>query len=202
MKKLYENIEDIKIKGGVGQLSEVVRAMDISLQNIADKTEQLIGYLAKYGLSNKGAQYEKVVKTSLRLRDAMFQASEELNEMQNQIVVYQNKIYRYEDMPENAAAPNPYLVTKRQISVDTTVVQFNRSDMIDLATVLRNYSEGVYHHIRTINQKKNSIATVWMDTQYDDFAVFIDNVTRDVVDALKIYEEYVIYLEDKIKELG
>ena len=136
MKKLYENIEDIHIKGGVGQLSEVVKAMDMSLQNIADNTEQLTGYLAKYSSSNKGAQYEKLVNTSFRLRDKMFQASIELNEMQNQIVAYQNKIYRYEDMSENAAPPNPYLVTKRQVNVDTSVVQFNRSDMIDRKSVV------------------------------------------------------------------
>ena len=45
MKKLYEHIEDIDIRGGVEQLSDVVRAMDISLQNIADNTDQLVNYL-------------------------------------------------------------------------------------------------------------------------------------------------------------
>ena len=202
MKKLYENITDINIKGGVGQLSDMVRTMDISLQNIADNSEQLTGYLEKYSVSNKGAQFDRVVKTSLRLRDEMFRASMELNEMQNQIVAYQNKIYRYEDMAESAAVPNPYLVTKRQISAVTSIVQFNRSDMIELAATLRNYGERVYHHIRTINQKKNSIARVWMDTQYDNFADFIEDVTKSIVEALKTYEEYVVYLEEKIKELG
>lgn len=202
MKKLYENIEDINIRGGVEQLSEVVRAMDISLQNIADNTDQLVGYLVKYSASNKGAQYEKVVSTSLHLRDEMFEASVELNDMQNQIVAYQNKIYRYEEMAESAQQPNPYLVTKRQISVDTSIVQFNRSDMLDVAAALRNYSERVYHHIKTINEKKNSIAAVWRDTQYDDFAEFVSEVTRNVVDAIKLFEDYVIYLEEKIKELS
>lgn len=202
MKKLYENIEDINIRGGVDQLSEVVRAMDISLQNIADNTDQLVGYLVKYSASNKGAQYEKVVSTSLHLCDEMFEASVELNDMQNQIVAYQNKIYRYEEMAESAQQPNPYLVTKRQISVDTSIVQFNRSDMLDVAAALRNYSERVYHHIKTINEKKNSIAAVWRDTQYDDFAEFVSEVTRNVVDAIKLFEDYVIYLEEKIKELS
>ncbi len=202
MKKLYENIEDINIRGGVEQLSEVVRAMDVSLQNIADNTDQLVGYLAKYSTSNKGAQYEKVVKTSLLLRDEMFEASVELNDMQNQIVAYQNKIYRYEEMAASAQQPNPYLVSKRQISVDTSMVQFNRSDMLDVAAALRNYSERVYHHIKTINEKKNSIAAVWRDSQYDDFAEFISEVTKDVVNAIKLFEDYVIYLEGKIKELS
>lgn len=202
MKKLYENIEDINIKGGVEQLSEVVRAMDISLQNIADNTDQLVGYLVKYSASNKGAQYEKVVNNSMYLRDEMFEASVELNEMQNQIVAYQNKIYRYEDMAESAQQPNPYLVTKRQISVDTSIVQFNRSDMLDVAAALRNYSERVFHHIKTIHEKKNAIAAVWRDKQYDDFAEFVSEVIKNVMDAIKLFEDYVIYLEEKIKELS
>ena len=202
MKKLYENIEDINIKGGVEQLSEMVRAMDISLQNIADNTDRLVGYLIKYSVSNKGVQYKKVVNTSLHLRDEMFEASIDLNDMQNQIVEYQNKIYRYEDMAESAQRPNPYLPTKRQINIDTSIVQFSRSDMLDVAAALRNYSEVVFHHIKTINEKKNTLGAVWRDTQYNDFADFIDEVTKNVVDAIKLFEDYVIYLEEKIKELG
>lgn len=202
MKKLYENIENIHIKGGIGQLSEVVKVMDIALQNIADNTEQLTGYLSKYSASNKGAQYDKVVKTSLRLRDELYQTSQELNDMQNQIVIYQNKMYRYEDMSETASTPNPYLVSKKQINVDTTNMQFSRTDMMELAATLRNYSERVYHHMKTIIEKKNSIASVWKDPQYDDFAEFIDGIKRNVVEALKVFEDYVIYLEDKIKELS
>ena len=202
MKKLYERIEDISIKGGVEQLSEIVRAMDISLQNIADNTDQLVGFLVKYSASNKGARYEKVIKTSLHLRDEMFKASVELNDMENQIVTYQNKIYRYEGLAESAQRPNPYLVTKRQISVDSSAVQFNRSDMLNVVAALRNYSERVFHHLKTINEKKNSIAAIWQDKQYNDFASFISEVTKNVVNALRTFEEYIVYLEEKIKELN
>lgn len=202
MKKLYENIEDIKIKGSVDQLSDIVRGMDISLQNIADNTDLLAGILIKFSASNRGSQYEKVVTTAMQLRDEMFDASIELNEMQNQIVAYQNKVYRYEDMAATALTPNPYLVQKRQISVDTSVVQFNRTDMLQLAAALRNYSERVFHHIKTINEKKNAAASIWQDTQYTDFAAFVDDITRKVINAIKVYEEYVIHLEEKIKELN
>ena len=201
MKKLYENIEDIKIKGSVDQLSDIVRAMDISLQNIADNTDQLAGILIKFSASNKGAQYQKVVTTAMQLRDEMFDSSIELNEMQKQIVAYQNKVYRYEEIAASAQMPNPYLVQKRQISVDTSVVQFNRADMLQLSAALRNYSERVFHHIKTINEKKNASASIWQDSQYTTFAVFIDDVTSKVINAVKVYEEYVTHLEEKIKEL-
>lgn len=203
MKKLYENIEDINIKGGVSRLSEMVTAMDISLQNMAENTEQLTMQLIRYSSSNKGTQYERVVNTTMKLRDELYQASMDLNEMQNQIVAYQNKIYRYEEMSESAAKPYPYLVNRNQnVNVETSVVQFSRTEMMNVAALLNNYGEKVFHQLRTINQKKNSIAMVWCDSQYEDFAEFIDVVTKSVLDVLKEYKDYVIYLEGKIKELS
>ena len=201
MKKLYENIEEINIKGDIGQLSELVRSMDISLQNIADNSDQLAGFLLKYSATNKGLQYRKVVETATILRDELFDASMELNEMQNQIVAYQNKMYRYEDMAANAPSANPYLVQKRQIDVDSSGFQFNRTDMLQVDAALRNYSERVYHHIKSINEKKDSIASVWQDQQYNDFSEFIIGITKKIFDAIRLYEDYVIHLEERIKEL-
>ena len=203
MKKLYENIEDIKIKGDIGQLTEAVTAMDRALQNIADRTERLTVSLTKYSASNKGAQYEKVVTTSADLRDILFEASQELNEMQNEVVAYQNKVYRYEDMPESASIPsNSYLVSKKQINVDTSMVQFTKSEMLDLVGELKNYSEGVFQLTRGLRDKKESMRNIWMDSQYDIFSMFIDKVTKYIVDALKVFDEYIKYLGEKIKELG
>ena len=48
MRKLYENIEDIHIKGSPAELTEIITAMDISLQKISEGTEQLTLKLIKY----------------------------------------------------------------------------------------------------------------------------------------------------------
>lgn len=203
MKKLYENIENINIKGGVPQLTEMVTVIDVSLQNMAANTEQLTMQLNRYSTSNKGFQYERVVNTTLKLRDELYEASMELNEIQNQIVAYQNKIYRYEEMNDSVSKPYPYLVNRNQnVNVETAVVQFNRAEMMNLAALLNNYGEKVLYQLRTISQKKNSIAMVWCDSQYDDFAEFIDGVIKSVLAALKEYQNYVIYLNEKIKELN
>lgn len=203
MKKLYENIEDINIKGGVSQLTEMVTAIDVSLQNMAENTEQLTMQLIRYSASNKGSQYERVVNTTMKLRDELYDASLQLNEMQNQIVAYQNKIYRYEEMSESAAKPYPYLVNRNQnVNVETKVIQFERAEMMNLAAMLNTYAEKVFHETRAINQKKNAIAMIWYDTQYNDLAEFVDAVSKKVLEALKEYKDYVIYLEGKIKELS
>ena len=202
MKRLFISIEDVHIKGGVEQLSDVVRSIDNSLQIIAQDTEKLTHYLMTYSSSNKGNQYEKTVNSSLQLREEVCEVSMDINALQNQIVDYQNKIYRYEDMSSSAPIPNAYQVITKPISENKSEIQFNRDEMIKVVSELRNYSEVVFFQIKSINKKKNDIASVWLDSQYDVFSETIDEITGSVINAIKVYEEYVVYLEEKIKELG
>ncbi len=203
MKKLYERIDDIDIKGDISQLTEMVTTIDIALQNVAEQTDNLTMNLVRYSASNKGTQYEKIVDHTIALRDKLSEASLELNDMQNQIVDYQNKVYRYEDRNESAAKPHLYLVnTNQSINVETTVVKFEKEEMRQVVALLNNYYQTVFFQMRTIFQKKNDIEMVWRDSQYRDFASFIDMVVRTVKEALKEYQEYARYLDGKIKELS
>ena len=74
--------------------------------------------------------------------------------------------------------------------------------MVEVVTILRKYGEAVIDQIKKINEKKNEISTVWLDTQYNDFAAFIDEISNKMVEAIKIFEEYILYLEEKIKGLS
>lgn len=202
MRKLYENIEDIYIKGSPAELTTIITAMDISLQNISEGTEQLAAKLIKYSESNKGTQYEKVISTLIALRDVLYQASVDLNGMQNEVVEYQNKIFRYEDMMELAAAPNPHMVQRINIHVEVSAVQFNLAEMMEVSAELRNYSEAIFYHARNLLDHKEQAAAIWLDSQYTIFARFIDEVCAEIVDALKLFDEYILVLEEKIKELN
>lgn len=202
MKKLFENIEDIYIKGDISDLTEIVTTIDMALQNIADNSDQLANILLTYGSSNKGRQFEKVVTTSEALRDELHEASIELNDMQNQIVEYQDKIYRYEGLPMSAQRPNPYLVSRRSISYDTSEFQFNRTEMTQLCNLLKDYQNNVMQYLSKINEGRNSIGMIWQDSQYNDFSAFIDEVIKKISDALKVYSYYTEDLEARIKELS
>lgn len=202
MRKLYENIEDIYIKGSPAELTSIITAMDISLQNISGGTEQLAAKLVKYSDSNKGTQYERIIAKLLVLRDVLYQASVDLNGMQNEIVAYQNKIFRYEDMPELASAPNPHMVQRINIRVEVSQVQFNLAEMMSVSAELRNYSEAIIYHTQNLLDSKEQVATIWLDSQYTIFAQFIDDVCKEIIDALKSFDEYVLVLEEKIKELS
>ena len=202
MRKLYENIEDIHIKGSPAELTEIITAMDISLQNISEGTEQLTLKLIKYSETNKGTQFDRVREKLVTLREILYQASVDLNGMQNEIVTYQNKIFRYEDMAELASVPNPHMVQRININVEVTSVQFNLSDMMTVSAELKNYSEAILYHTRQLAEKKNQAGSIWLDSQYDLFAQFIDDVCSEIIDGLKLFDEYILALDEKIKELN
>ena len=201
MKKLFHNIRDIHIIGEIEQLSDAVSYMDKILQNITSITDQLTNKLIKYSSTNKGQQYQKVVATSKILRDKLYEKSVELNEMQNQIVLYQNKIYRYEGINKSESRPNPYLINKRNVTVDTNAVRFTREDMETLVAIINSYCEKVNNYVRNLVVKKNSMASFWKDTQYRDFSCFIDEISKDILNSIKIYSDYSELLKIKIREL-
>lgn len=202
MKKLCMNIEDVYIKGNPLQLTEVITAMDESLQNVCQATEDITNVVIRYSASNKGNQYEKMSSALIKFRDELYEASLQLNEMQNQIVDYQNKVLRYEGLSESASVPNKHTVSRSSINVDSTEVQFKLPEMIEVSNGLNSYSESVYHNMQNIVRGKNDIAAIWQDTQYKDFAEFIDELFVDTIATLKIFGEYIAYLDERIKELS
>lgn len=202
MKKLYVNIERIHIVGDISQLSELVKQIDVSLQNLTDYTDRLTAYLVRNSNENYGRQYQVMVEATNELRKELYQASMDFNDLQRQVILFQNKIYRYEDISASAAAPNPYLVKMTQINVNTSGVQYNLQEMRNLVATLHNYSEAVMYHIRNISARKNEAARFWRDEQYRDFADFIEQIIQHVERNLRGFDEYISYLEEKIRELS
>ena len=202
MKKLYENIEDIYIKGSATVLSEMITSMDITLQEIAAGTERISDIVMKYSQSNSGRQYEKVVATLSSLENTLYEASISMNEMQHQIVDYQNKILRYEGSAESAHNPNPHLVQRTHINVESGKVQFRLADMIDVSNALDEYYNAVLSRLQNLLDSKNNIASIWLDSQYNDFAEFIEEIVSKSVEALRIFDEYILYLNERIRELS
>ena len=136
MKHLYENIDNIYLKGGPDILTDAITDIDITLQNITAGTEQVAVILLKYSNSNKGHQYQTLINTLRDLRNVLFQASFEMNQMQNEVVRFQNKIFRYEGLSESAAVPNEYMVREINIDVDVFSTQFSRAEMVEVQEAL------------------------------------------------------------------
>lgn len=201
MKKLYVNIEKVRITGGPQALYSVINNTDMALQNMTEKTANMVTFLSKYSESNKGIQFDKLINSTMQLRDDLCDASVEINDMLVQIVKFVNKLNQYEDSNETLPLPNNYVMTRKGVSSDVGTFQFGYDEMIEVERECREYREEIYQSIKGVNTKKNSMASIWMDPQYDDYSDFIQDITRKIVDALKVYDEYLQHLNSKIKDM-
>lgn len=201
MKELYVNIEDIYIIGSANDLSEMVTAIDKSLQIIAEYSEQMTLKLSSYSGSIKGKQFQNTVQIALNLREKIYNAACELNGMQNQIVEYQNKVNRFEDMPGDIALPNHFEVTQMDVIPDADEIRMTKSEFVQLASMLDEYQSVVYQQLQLINEKKDEIGSIWRDSQYRDFAQFIEELSTELINELKVFDEFMSYLKERILEL-
>ena len=202
MKKLYENIEDIYIEGDPENLTELITDMDNYLQAIANDTEQLTYGLVKYSEVIKGIQFNNALETVLVLSDTLCEASRELNRMQNEIVEYQNRILRFEEMNTSVSAPNKYIVERVTINTDSLVRKYEVGELISLLQDLNDYSINVSNFTEKILDAKDNISAIWRDSQYNLFSDFIDDICVEITNALKKFDEYAAYLDEKVKELS
>ncbi len=108
----------------------------------------------------------------------------------------------YEDTSSRAQSPNQYHVTKRRISTESGIVKFEKNEMIMVNSTLKNYSEKVKHYIHVVKEKKEAIGNIWRDRQYKDFSEFIDSLIIEIHNGFKVYDEYTLLLDNKIKELS
>lgn len=202
MKKLYENIEDIYIEGNPENLTELITDIDNDMQAITNDTEQLTYNLIKYSEVIKGVQFKNTLDTVLVLSDTLSEASRELNCMQNEIVEYQNRIFRFEEMNSFASVPNKYIVERVMISADSLVRKYEVSELISLVQNLNDYSLNVSNFVRKILDAKDNVSAIWRDSQFSLFSDFIDDICVEITNALKKFDAYATYLDEKIKELN
>ena len=81
-------------------------------------------------------------------------------------------------------------------------MQFNLAEMMSVSAELRNYCDAIAYHTQNLLDSKDQAATIWLDSQYTIFAQFIDDVCKEIFSALKVFDDYILVLEEKIKELN
>ncbi len=202
MKKLMVNIEDVNIKGDIDQLSQAAISIDKGLQSIADNTDKLYSRIIKVQSTNLGKTYNDIAQTTSAFRSELYDSSVEMNDLQRQLINYQNKLYRYEGINRSAPSPNRFFVQKRNISTDTHSFMFSRKDMQDLINMIKSYIRFVEGDINKIVKTKNEAAYFWKDRQYNDFSSFIDDINNKIKRAIKKYEGFITDIENKVKELS
>lgn len=200
MDKLYVNVTRCDVIGGAQALTPIVTEMDKRLQELANETQTMKGILCKFLGSNTSEQYEKATVAVCNLSEFLFNASEQLNEMQGQIVRYQDAIARYNERSDSFSAPNAHNVQKVQIGVDTKRSQFTYDEMIHVNQSIQKYTSDARTTARQLKSNKESIGSIWRDPQFRDFSAFIDEIVSKTENSIVTLEEYSTHLSQKIKE--
>lgn len=202
MRKLFQNITNIKIRGNAGELTEIVRKMDERMQALANETEHVKEVVVKYTDNNKGEQYAKAIAAVSELSKHLYESSETLNDMQRQIVTLQNKTFAYEEQRMHAQQPKRHEVRKITVNTETKVIEFRREDMILVQKQIANYVNNVVETLKRLRDDKNRIGQIWMDDQYRIFDRFIEDVIKTTTQHGRVLDEYAKHLKKQIEILG
>ena len=194
------DIRKVVIKGEIGTLTSIVTQMGQRMQEVSIETENMKSTLLKYMSSNLGKQYDKAAKATLVLSEILYSASVEVNQLQNDIVDFQNKSYRFEEMSEYAAKPQPHLVQKVPVQVIKTVFYFGRDEMIAVASAIHKYCSNTQSIFKILVQNVNEIGRIWVDPLYNEFRESIYELVNKSSRYFNDLEDYARHLDMKIKE--
>ena len=197
-RKLYENLQEIHYKGDPRGLTEIVRKMDIAMQELSSKTEFMKNILIKNGDFNSGVQYDKACKAIKELSIVLFEGSEEMNEMQRQIVVLQNKSFIYEDMNDRGVRPNPHNVKRIDVQVDTKQTHLTVEVVRKLIDFIKGYSDYTLQILNKLSEDRYSIGNYWVDNQFKEFSQFVDSIIRKTKGGINELNSYREHLKNRL----
>ncbi len=201
MKKLHVNIEEIKIKGRPSVLAQPVIDIDRRMQTLATATEEIKSIMYKFSGTNQGKQYNKACNAVTKLSSQLFEASETLNDVQQQIVLFANKGSRYEQDSSMLGSPRKHNVKKAKVSVNTSEIEFHKDEMILVRDRLEKYSRSAKEENKKLRSNRDAIGRIWSDRQYKDFSKYIDDVSSEIETGCKELDEYSAFLTGQIKDL-
>lgn len=201
MKKLHVNIEEIKIQGRPAVLAQPVIDIDRRMQALASATEDIKSTMYKFSGTNQGNQYNKACNAVAELSSQLFEASETLNDLQQQIVKFANKASRYEEETSMLGSPRKHNVKKAKVSVNTSEIEFHKEEMIVVKGNLEKYSRSAKEESKKLSSNRDSIGRIWHDRQFKDFSTYIDYVLAAVEKGCKELDEYAVFLNNRINGL-
>lgn len=202
MKKLFLNIQKVHIKGkDPSVLSTLVADIDKQMQSLVIATDEARALMSKYNGNNNGAQYEKASATLHELSRHIRECTVVVNDLEMQVVAFQNKVFRFEGSNRAAPMPKKFIATETKAITSHVDLQYGMDEMRAVATGLSKYCEKTRSVIKGILMARSRISTVWVDPQFKDFAAVIENVRVVTERHVKELDVYVTYLNTRIKEM-
>ena len=204
MRKLYVNIEKVKIKkGGANMLATPITNIDAAIERLANETEKIKSIIVRYGATNQGQQYNNAASAVKELSVKLSTIALELNGFQHDIVKLQGKIKIFENDRTPSATPRKLYIQKVVVSVDTSIVEFVVSEMKKVSSALKDYSEQTTQTVKKLVSEKNALSSIWQDPQYRQiFSPYIDEVCSIINQYAGVLNSYKAELDGKIAAIS
>lgn len=203
MKRIRLYVEDIRLKGrDPNVLSDLVFAISKQLQAMCENTDGIRNFLLKYSAISDGEQLNRAIEATSALSNHLNEAIENIYDTQEQVVDYQNKIFKFEDIKQTAPPPRRPSFVEIRISTDRSQINYTVNDLKKLADKIAEYCDSIYGCLKNIESERDKIASVWLDSQYNDFSASIDDVISSINPHLSVLEDYIVYLDNKISEIS
>ena len=148
-----------------------------------------------------GLQYERACTAVTELSTQVFEASETLNDVQRQVIVFEQRVHDYEEDGQNAPAPSRHNVRRVQVEVNTALVQLNTQDMSFVSGALYNYLTNMSEECRKLCMNRDSIGEIWQDPQFKRFSEYIDEICLVISRGCRELNSYRNHLNVQIRNL-
>ena len=200
MAKLITNLEKVRVKGGIDKLNEPIYSMDKAIEKMYNDSVELAEIIKNHFEGNKGNQYVVIVTNAKDLAKALEDASISINNMQHQIIQFQEATNCFNDERTSVGS-----VRKRStITINPNVVsqfRFFTTDTIKLVQrKLVEFSSKTKETLKRLISEKDALKSIWCDPQYDHFSKFIDEMSQEINKHLRVFDNYADYLQKKITE--
>ncbi len=202
MKKLYANINEIKINGNPSDLYEVVTNLDRRIETLSNETSQIKRVLFKYMNSNAGKQYELATKTVHNLSKELYSSAEIINDLQHQVCKFVEKSNDYDLRHDGTVSPRKINIQVVKVPTNVAKVEYNKMEMMSVLSSLKKYVQNTMNVCTQIISDKNNIGAVWKDRQYRDFSTEIDQLIVMIKKAIIVLTDYAKDLELHIRRLA
>lgn len=106
-----------------------------------------------------------------------------LNNIQNQIIDYQNKVYKFEDI--NVVVKNVKATDINDYEI-SGVTSFNiNGGLINIEELLDKYINSISEQLNNMINEKNKYATIWLDSQYKKYEKIVSQYIEHVEKSLE-----------------
>lgn len=202
-RKLYINVERIKIKGDPEVLGRYVFDIDKFVAEISSETTNLCIILKKYYQMDYTDQFIKMVENVNDLNKTLFNESEEIFELKEQLLKFIENMQIFNNKSLGIPRGQRHASGTPRISTDRNqVFNFSREDYIYVHKSILRYLDGVSEASKIIYKEVMAAGSIWIDDQYRIFADTVMDILNAIKKGAALLSDYADVLKQKIVALS